>query len=74
MKSFENFDGEGNYIVYAFPSIFGTPTFKINNIITNSFTKVREDAFVNSLGYSSTYQIWCSDYKQNGTIQKIEII
>jgi len=72
-KSFDGINGQGNYLVFAFPASWGVPTFLINNLPNNAFTKVRESNFVNALGFSEPYQVWASNTKQNNPIALFEI-
>jgi len=56
--------GGGNYLVFAWPTSFGTPTFYTGSIIPNSaFTKIRSNSsFTNINGYSGTnYDVWISN-------------
>jgi hypothetical protein len=56
--------GGGNYLVFAWPTSFGTPTFYTGSSIPNSaFTKIRSNSsFTNINGYSGTnYDVWISN-------------
>lgn len=66
LKTFTGIDGEGDYLVFAFPSSWGTPQFIVNGLPNSAYTKVRDNAFVNSLGYSENYQVWASNTVQFG--------
>lgn len=58
------------YLVIAIPdSLLGSyvPTFKVNGFVTNAFTLVRNNAFVNSFGYSEPTSIWASNTILTGT-------
>ena len=72
-KSFNDINGQGKYLVFAFPVSWGVPSFLINNLPNSAFTKVRESNFVNALGYSEPYQVWASNTKQNNPIALFEI-
>lgn len=72
-KTYNGINGGGNYLVFAFPSSWGVPTFKINGLTSTAFTKVREDIFINASGGSITYQIWVSNSEMNSPITEFEI-
>lgn len=72
-KAFNGIDGAGDYLVFAFPQSWGNPTFIINGLTNSAFTKVRNDNFVNALGYSEPYQVWTSNTKSNAPIAIFEI-
>jgi hypothetical protein len=73
-KTFNGINGAGNYLVFAFPQSWGTPSFKVNGLSSTAFTKVRNDAFVNQNGYSEPYQVWVSNTQQNSAISAFEIL
>ncbi len=52
-----------NYLFFAWPSIFGAPTFKINGLSNTAFTKVKSNfAFSNEQGFSGVnYDVWISN-------------
>lgn len=58
-----DFNAGGNYLFFAWPTIFGTPVFKINGLTNTSFTKVKSNfVFTNSLGFSGVnYDVWISN-------------
>lgn len=72
-KTFDGINGAGNYLVFAFPVSWGAPVFLVNGLPNSAFTKIREDDFVNAMGYSEPYQVWASNTKQNNPIAKFEI-
>jgi hypothetical protein len=52
----------GEYLYFAWPASFGTPTFTVNGLINTAFTKVRAaDSFVNASGATVSYDLWRSD-------------
>ena len=57
----------GEYLVFVWPSIFSgsyTPTFTVNGMINNSFTRIRTNSTLVanlSLGYSTNYEVWVSN-------------
>lgn len=73
VKSFDGINAAGDYLVFAFPSSWGAPTFKVNGLTSTAFTKVRDNTFVNVNGYSETYQVWVSDTQQNNPITNFDI-
>jgi hypothetical protein len=73
VKSYDGIDGAGNYLVFAFPSSFGTPVFIINGLTSTAFTKVRDDAFINASGGTTNYQIWVSNSAMNSPINSFNI-
>jgi len=65
-KTYSNIDGGGKYLVFAWPTIFGTPTFVVNGLQNTAFTKVRNGgAFVNANGYTINYDVWVSNTAYN---------
>lgn len=58
-----DFNAGGNYLFFAWPTIFGTPVFKINGLTNTSFTKVKSNfVFTNTLGFSGVnYDVWISN-------------
>lgn len=51
--------GEGEYIYYAIPSSFGTPTFNVGGF-DGGFTKVGTISHQNASGYTQNYDVWKS--------------
>ena len=51
--------GEGEKIVYAFPTSFGTPTFNVGGF-DGGFKKARTLEFTNASGYKQSYDVWMS--------------
>lgn len=60
--------GEGEHIIYAIPSSFGTPTFKINGF-EGGFVKVGTINFTNASGYSQNYDVYKSVNPNLGNTQ-----
>lgn len=52
-----------NYLFFAWPTLFGTPTFKINGLSNSAFTKVKSNfVFTNENGFSGVnYDVWISN-------------
>ncbi len=73
-KTFNGINGAGNYLVFAFPQSWGTPSFKVNGLANSAFTRVRNDNFINQNGHSEPYQVWISNSQQNNPIAEFEIL
>ena len=62
----------GMYLVFAWPSVFGTPSFVVNGLLSTAFTKVRGvsnlNSFTNELGFTSNYDVWVSNTAQNSPL------
>ena len=63
---YENIDGQGKHLVFAWPStVTGatTPVFKVNGTINSAFTNVRTSSpLTNTYGFSGTdYEVWVSN-------------
>lgn len=73
IRSFNGINGNGEYLVFALPKSFGTPSFVTNGMLNTAFTKT-ELNFVNSYSYSASYSVWYSNTVQNSPINLFEII
>lgn len=62
--------GEGEHIIYAIPSTFGTPIFKINGF-EGGFIKVGTINFTNASGYSQNYDVYKSVNPNLGSTQVV---
>jgi hypothetical protein len=72
LKTYNNINGDGKYLIFAFPSNFGTPSFSVNGLPNTAFTKVKTFAFTNSFGFSGTnYDVWISNTLQNAALNII---
>lgn len=69
-KTYLGIDGSyntsGEYLVFAWPSTVSgayTPTFRVNGMVNNAFTRVRNNSvFSNDYGFSgTTYEVWISN-------------
>ena len=58
--------GAGQYIWYAIPSRYGTPSFNVGGF-DGGFSKVRTIDFTNASGYTESYDVWRSDNSGLGT-------
>lgn len=73
VKNYDNITAGGNYIVFAWPTAFGQPTFVINGLVSSAFTKARSNTFVNASGGSNAYDVWVSDTQLNNPIAQFQI-
>ena len=65
-KIYSNIDGQGQYLIFAWPSTFpgaADPTFRVNGIVNTAFTIVRSSSpLKNSQGFNGTdYEVWVSN-------------
>lgn len=58
--TFTVFASSGEYIWYACPFRYGTPTFNVGGF-DGGFSKVATFDFTNPSGYTESYQVWRSD-------------
>ena len=58
-RTFSANAGGGQYIVYAIPSSFGTPTFNVGGF-DGGFKKVKTFSHTNASGYAQNYDVWQS--------------
>jgi hypothetical protein len=72
-KTYNGINGGGNYLVFAFPSSWGTPVFKVYGLTNSAFTKVRDNVFINASGGSTTYQVWISNTTYNSAVSDFQI-
>jgi hypothetical protein len=79
VKNYNGMDGGGQYIIFAFPTIFTTtagrdPVFKINGAPNTAFTKVKSgSAFVTDTGLIVNYDVWVSNTAQNSPIDALDV-
>ena len=67
-------DGGGNYLAFAWPTSFGTPTFVINGLPNTAWTKVNNTyTFTNTYGYTASYDVWMSNTPQFSPITTFQI-
>ena len=72
-RTYNGINGDGNYLVFVFPSSAGTPQFFINGLNSTAFTKVRDNAFTNALGATYNVQAWVSNSPFNSPVAQFEI-
>jgi hypothetical protein len=64
-----NFGGGGLYLVFAWPSSFGSPQFIVNGLNNTAFTKVRSASnFVNGQGATVVMDVWTSNNLYNSPL------
>jgi len=69
-----NFGGGAAYLVFAFPSSFGTPSFVVNGLANTAFTKVRSASnFVNAQGATIVMDVWISNNFYNSALDSVII-
>lgn len=73
VKTYNGINAAGNYLVFAWPSTWGEPTFVINGLINTAFTKVRSNSFTNGAGGITNYDVWVSNTTQAGAIAQFQI-
>ena len=73
VKNFNGINGAGQYLIFAFPSSWGTPTFVVNGLTSTAFTMVRNNTFFNLSGGSTSYQVWISNDLMNSPITQFDI-
>lgn len=72
--SYNGINGSGQYLVFAWPSSFGTPTFTINGLPNTAWTKIGSSiSFSNMYSYTTTYDVWISNTAQNSPITSFVI-
>lgn len=70
-RSYNGINGSGQYLVFAWPSTFGEPTFTINGLLNTAFTKIGTGVpHTNMNGYTNPagYDVWISNTAQNSPI------
>jgi hypothetical protein len=72
--SYNGINGTGQYLVFAWPSSYGTPTFTINGLPNTAWTKIGTSiSFTNMNSYVNTYDVWISNTAQNSPITSFVI-
>ena len=74
-KTYNGINGNGNYLVFAWPSSFSnsqTPNFNVNGLPNTAFTRIRNNSpFTNLFGYTTNYEVWISNTLQNSPLNII---
>lgn len=60
LTSFTDNAGSGEYIYYAAPSTYATPTFNVGGF-DGGFTLIKTLDFTNASGHTESYRVWRSD-------------
>lgn len=72
--TYDNIDGGGEYLVFAWPTSFGEPTFKVNGLTNTAFTKIGDNiTYTNMYGYNNQYDVWITNTAQNSPIDSFII-
>lgn len=67
-----NFGGGGLYLIFAFPSSYGTPSFVMNGLNNTAFTNVRPGSnFVNAQGATIVMDVYVSNFLYNSPIASL---
>lgn len=67
-------DGAGNYLFFAWPTSFGTPTFTVNGLPNSAWTKIGNAiSFTNAQGFVESYDVWISNTAQFSPITLFSI-
>lgn len=73
-KTYNNINGGGQYLIFAWPSIVSSsynPVFTVNGLAQSAFTRIRTNSpFLRSIyGYSGVnYEVWVSNTPQNSSL------
>lgn len=62
----KTFNPSNQYIYFAFPATFGTPSFKVNGLANNAWIK-STISFTNASGFTEVYDVYRSQYSQTGS-------
>jgi len=67
--NYSGINGAGQYLVFSWPSSYGTPAFTINGLPNTAFTKIGTAvSHTNMHGYTTNYDVWISNTAQNSAI------
>ena len=67
--NYNGINGNGQYLVFAWPTSFGSPSFTVNGLPNTAWTKISSSiSFTNMNGYVENYDIWISNTAQNSPI------
>lgn len=77
-KTYDNIDGAGEHLIFAWPSnLTGSlfPVFTVNGLQSTAFTRIRSSVigplssnFSNEFGFVDEYEVWVSNTIQNSPI------
>lgn len=72
--SYNGINGAGQYLVFAWPTAYGAPTFTINGLPNTAFTKIGTAvSHTNMFSYTINYDVWISNTAQNSPITSFVI-
>ena len=67
--NYSGINGAGQYLVFAWPTSYGTPAFTVNGLPNTAFTKIGNAvSHTNMHGYTVSYDVWISNTAQNSPI------
>ncbi len=66
------FDGQGQFLYFAYPASWGNASFKVNGLV-NSAWIVSTVPFTNASGWTEDYLVYRSQYLQNGSGIQVEV-
>jgi hypothetical protein len=68
-RSYNGINGAGQFLVFAWPTSYGEPSFTINGLPNTAFTKIGSAvSHTNMHGYTANYDVWISNTAQNSAI------
>lgn len=71
-KTYTNINGASDYLIFSWPTSFGTPSFNVNGLPNTAFTKVKSGfTFSNFYGYNNNYDVWVSNTSQGSGLNII---
>lgn len=62
----KTFNPVGQYVYFAWPSVFGAPTFVVNGLVNTDWVKNTVSAFLNDSGYNVPMDTYRLTYTQTG--------
>jgi len=72
--TYNGINGAGQYLVFAWPSSYGAPSFTVNGLPNTAFTKIGSGvSHTNMYGYVVNYDVWISNTAQNSPIASFVI-
>jgi hypothetical protein len=67
--NYNGINGAGQFLVFAWPSSYGEPSFTINGLPNTAFTKIGNAvSHTNMNSYTINYDVWISNTAQNSAI------
>ncbi|BBL73228.1 hypothetical protein [Methylomagnum ishizawai] len=65
-----SFSPSGQYVYFAWPSSFGTPTFLVNGLLNTAWVKTTV-GYTNPSGYTANFDVYRSQFLQSGGQQVV---